>query len=147
MDCIGIWCWLMKKLWILVRRFLDSTYILWPTFLLADFTVACGNPEARKDPIHASLVVAMAAHASREFGRGLGAEPDLSKALCDLCRLSGGLFADIVVFAVRALAPLEEWSSIAGIQVSLSHVLVTHTLRRCSTCRYHVSEDQDLRAS
>jgi hypothetical protein len=83
-DCVGIW--LIKKLWVLVRRFLDTTYILWPTFLLADFTVACGNPAARKDPIHASLVIAMAAHASREFGRGLSAAPDLSKALCDLCK-------------------------------------------------------------
>jgi hypothetical protein len=33
--------------------------------------------------------------------------------------VSGGLSADNVVFAVRALAPLEERSSITGIQVSL----------------------------
>lgn len=71
-------------IWALVRQFLESTYLLWPTFLLPTFVEKCGDEDARSTPDFMMLLLSICALTARERLPPATTGEDVSSRFFDL---------------------------------------------------------------
>lgn len=75
-----------NQIWTLVRQFLETSYLFWPTFLLREFVEVSQDPRERCKPDFICLLLSICALACRESGAGRTTKEDPSEALFDLCK-------------------------------------------------------------
>ncbi|KAL1404831.1 hypothetical protein Q8F55_008441 [Vanrija albida] len=91
-------------IWTLVRQFLETSYLFWPTFLLREFVELSQDPRERCKPDFICLLLSICALACRESGAGRTTKEDPSEALFDL------------YWQVRRRYPTADWSTLTSIQ-------------------------------
>ena len=118
-----------------MRRFLETTYLLWPVFILSDFTDAWQEQQSRRDPGRIALSLAMCANACSDMHGILGSGKAKGSDFYELCtvlscpwlyfRFTTTVMPDVNVnldLELRQSAPTYNWSSLHAIQVSFCYL-------------------------
>ncbi|WWC93840.1 hypothetical protein V866_000676 [Kwoniella sp. B9012] len=127
---------LKAKTWALVEHFLESTYILWPTFNISSFTAQAAAEHSRSNPDFVCLIMAICALTLRETGASSSLEAEV------------GLKYHELYWSIRHANQDCNWSSTSSIQglfylsmycfggsgsrgVAMGHTLMGEAVSRC----------------
>ena len=105
----------------LVRSFLETTYVLWPTFHLPRFLATLATIKTNQNTEFIALLVAIAYMSLRERRTRKDLTEDTGNEIALLCELlqvvHRSILANVIDWEIRNAEPGRDWTSPTAIQV------------------------------
>lgn len=121
----------------LVRSFLETTYVLWPTFHLPRFLATLATIKTNQNTEFIALLLAIAYMSLRERRTRKDLTEDTGNEIALLCELlqvvHRSILANLLDWEIRNAEPGRDWTSPTAIQVR-AHESIELMRRVCCTC-------------